>query len=225
MKTALALTLLLTSLTVAPALRESAPSVVGDYLEVRTCDVYTGPCFANAEMGLVGKECIMVWSVRQGQWNNQSLDGLKVIAVVRTAHTLGDLAMHPREGKALLIVDARATSPQREALVAMARHLAGPLLIKEVVDVQTAPIDATIGACTHSGCASVKAGRVVEINTRCLGADDHLCGNEETFYPPLTEVAGATPAFTEVARFAGEGLNQTWQAAEQRSAFIATFAH
>ena len=31
-----------------------AAQISGEYLESRTCSVYTGPCFANAEMGLAG---------------------------------------------------------------------------------------------------------------------------------------------------------------------------
>ena len=38
------------------AAKPSVPAISGDYLEVRSCDVYTGPCFANSEMGLTGKE-------------------------------------------------------------------------------------------------------------------------------------------------------------------------
>src|SRR6185369_9239591 len=67
------------------------PSVKGDYLEVRSCDVYTGYCFANSEMNLAGKEGMMLWSIREGSWNGVKLDGLSVIAVVRTDATLGDL--------------------------------------------------------------------------------------------------------------------------------------
>jgi hypothetical protein len=70
----------------------------------------------------------------------------------------------------------------------------------------------------------VKAGNLVQINTRCLGGKDHLCGNEETYYPPLTMVDGARPAFTEMASFKGTGLNLTWEATGQRSAFLASFA-
>ena len=36
-----------------------AANISGDYLEARTCSVYVGPCFANAEMGLAGKEALM----------------------------------------------------------------------------------------------------------------------------------------------------------------------
>ena len=69
----------------------NTPAISGDYLEVRSCDVYTGPCFANAEMNLTGKEGMMFWAVREGNWNGTSLKGLGVMVVVRTDATLGDL--------------------------------------------------------------------------------------------------------------------------------------
>ena len=209
--------------TMAFAAKQSTPTISGDYLEVRSCDVYTGPCFANAEMGLSGKEGMLVWSVREGTWNGVKLDGLNVIAVVRTDGTLGDLRYQPRSGRAVLVVDLMATPKQQEALIDMARSLAGNL-IKEVAGVKTAPMEVAIGTCGTKGCASVKAGKLVAITTRCLGGKDHLCGNEETFYPPLTDVAGAYPAYTELASFEGSGLNLTWNIVEKRNAFLASFS-
>ena len=32
-------------------------SIYGNYVEARTADVYTGPCFANSEVGLDGPTC------------------------------------------------------------------------------------------------------------------------------------------------------------------------
>src|SRR5438067_12731118 len=90
--------------------KQSTPTISGDYLEVRSCDVYTGPCFANAEMGLTGKEGMLIWSIREGAWQGTELAGLNVIAVVRTDATLGDQHNQPRRGKAVLIVDAKASA-------------------------------------------------------------------------------------------------------------------
>src|SRR6266481_6095267 len=87
---------------------KAAAGISGSYLEVRSCDVYTGPCFANGEMGLAGKEAVMVWAVREGSWKGVALDGLNVIAVVKTDDTLGDLQYQPRSGPAVLITDAAA---------------------------------------------------------------------------------------------------------------------
>ncbi len=223
MKMKLSVAMLLVAAATALAGKESTPTISGDYLEVRSCDVYTGPCFANAEMGLTGKEGMLVWSIREGSWNGVKLDGLNVIAIVRTDGTLGDLHYQPRSGKAVLVVDTLATPKQREALVELARSLAGGL-INEVAEVKTAPMEVAIGTCGNKGCASVKAGKLVQITTRCLGSKDHLCGNEETFYPPLTEVTGAYPVFTELASFEGTGLDLTWALVEKRNAFLGHFA-
>jgi len=223
MKMKVSASILLLAAATAFATKGPAPTISGDYVEVRSCDVYTGPCFANAEMGLSGKEGILVWSVRQGTWNGVPLDGLNVIAVVRADGTLGDLRYQPRRGKAVLVVDRMATPKQQAALVDLARSLAGGL-IQEVAEVKAASMEVAIGACARKGCASVKAGKLVEISTRCLGAKDHLCGNEETFYPPLTDVTGACPAFAELASYAGSGLNLTWDWVEKRNAFTGSFA-
>jgi hypothetical protein len=209
--------------TVCNAQAKPTTPITGDYLEVRTCDVYTGPCFANGEMNLAGKEGILVWSINQGSWDGVALDGLKVIVVVRTDETLGNLRFQPRDGKAVLILDEKANSQQQAALTQFARTMAGRLA-QEVVTVKSAPIDAKLGTCTHSGCAQVKAGNLVEVSTRCLGANDHVCGNEDAFYPPLTSVETASPAYTELAAFKGDNLGLTWEATGQRSAFVAEFA-
>src|SRR6266567_782243 len=109
MKTQLSILTLLLAASACLAGKPSPSTISGDYLEVRSCDVYTGPCFANAEMGLSGKEGMLVWSVREGSWNGVKLDGLNVIAVVRTDGTLGDQRYQPRSGKAVVVVDRLAT--------------------------------------------------------------------------------------------------------------------
>src|SRR5437773_10593597 len=160
MKMKLTMAVLGLAATAAFAGKPAPTTITGNYLEVRSCDVYTGPCFANAEMGLGGKEGMLVWSIREGAWNGVKLDGLNVIAVVRADGTLGDLRYQPRCGKAVLVVDRNATLRQREALTDLARSLAGGL-IKEVTQVMTAPVNVAIGTCGNKGCASVKAGNFV----------------------------------------------------------------
>lgn len=223
MKTKLPPTLLLSlSTVVALVARQGAPSISGDYLEVRSCDVFTGACIANSEMGTAGREGMLVWSIREGTWNGTRLAGLTVIAIVQTHDTLGDIRYQPGAGNAVLIVDERATATQRDALKSFVRAKSGKL-IAQVVNVASAPMTVAIGRCASGSCATVKAGSLVEISTRCLGGKDHLCGNEENYYPPLTEIDGALAAFTELAAFRGTGLNTTWELAGKRSAYLGTF--
>jgi hypothetical protein len=211
-------------LLAAPAWAADVPAIVGEYVEIRSCDVYTGPCFANAEMGLAGEEAVLAWSVERGTWEGVNLDGLKVVAVVKADGTLGDVRRDPPPARAVLIVDAAANARQRQALVALAKHQAGPLL-EEVVRVDAAPIELTthVASCPDNGCSIVRAKGLVEIRTRCLGGKDHVCGNEERYYPPLTKIDNARPAFTVVGLFQGKGLDVTFDEAGRRSAYLGTF--
>jgi hypothetical protein len=51
-----------------------------------------------------------------------------------------------------------------------------------------------------------------------------VCGNEELFYPPLTDVAKARPAYTVTGLFRGEGLGTQFDEANRRSAYLASFS-
>src|SRR5215472_13902870 len=118
---------------------QPAGHVSGEYVESRTADVYTGPCFANSEVNLTGKEAVLAWHVDRGVWQNVSLDGLSVAAVVRATATLGDAFSNPLPAKAVLILDKRATPEQREALANFAQAQGGRLLAN-VVATEVQPI-------------------------------------------------------------------------------------
>ncbi len=208
------------SLVAATALPTSA-AIRGDYVEVRTADVYTGPCFANSEESLDGKQAILAWKIQEGSWRGVSLDGLGVVAVIKASATLGDTYHNPYPAKSVLILDERANSQQRQALVEFVKSAAGPL-VKDVVRLETAPIVLQKGS--EHGSVKLTAGHFARIETRSLCQADHLCGNEEVYYPPLTKVAHAMPAYTLDEAFSGKGLGEVWDRADARSAFVASFA-
>src|SRR5499427_10410378 len=109
-----AVALLIASLGLAAGI--PSHSVYGDYVEARTADVYTGPCFANAEVGLVGNLAVFGWKINRGEWHGTSLDGLAVVAAVKARHTLGDVYESSYPVRAVVIVDSRANAEQRLAL-------------------------------------------------------------------------------------------------------------
>jgi hypothetical protein len=197
-------------------------AIQGDYIEARSADVYTGPCFANSEVGLTGQEAILAWKVRQGDWKGVSLDGLSVVAVVRASATLGDPYHDPYPARAVLIVDSRASSQQRTALAAFAESMAGGLLA-HVVRVESAPIDMTVGEGDQDGAAKVVAGKFAQIETRTLCHGDHLCGNESVYYPPLIALSHSMPAYTLESSYSGQGLGEVWKNVDKRSAFVGNF--
>ena len=196
-------------------------AIKGDYVEVRTADIYTGPCFANSEVNLEGKQAMLAWRVNQGEWQGVNLDGLSVVAVVNANSTLGDEFHNPYPAKSVLIVDQRANGAQRAALQSFAKHMGGALLA-HVVRVDAAPINLKMGE-AH-GSLTLTAGNLARIQTRSLCSGDHLCGNEEVYYPPLTKVAHAMPAFTLEEAFSGKGLGEVWSREDSRSAFVGNFS-
>ena len=53
---------------------------------------------------------------------------------------------------------------------------------------------------------------------------DHICGNEDIWYPPLTKLDHAMPAFALENAYTGGGLGETWSNRFKRSGFVGTFA-
>jgi Protein of unknown function (DUF1326) len=164
-----------------------AAQIQGDYLETRSADVYTGQCFANGEVNLVGNEAILAWHIRRGSWNGVALQGLSVTAVVRAKSTLGDPYENPYPAEAVLLVDDQATAQQGAALVNFARQMGGSLLknVNSVIPVRTE----FVVNLKHHGSAMLRAGDFATVQTRSIGEQDHLCGNEETYYPPVNSVS------------------------------------
>ncbi len=205
----------------ALAVNGNASEIKGRYVEARTCDVYTGPCFANADTSLTGRNGVLAWQVDRGQIDGVNVDGLGIVAVLSAPETLG--LKQNRQVKSVVIVDEKATAKQREALLKMARQQAGQLL-GNVIAVRPAKVDVTICECKEGGCAIVKAGDV-RIETRCL--DTHLdrgCGNDCNFYPPLSKGVAAKAAMTVEHVYKGKEFNETWSDAERRGAYVGTFS-
>jgi hypothetical protein len=213
---------IVTALLVLFSVFAAAQQIRGDYLETRSADVYTGQCFANGEVNLVGNEAILAWRVQSGGWDGVPLEGLTVAAAVRAKGTLGDPYENPYPAKAVLLVDDQASPQQRTALVNFAKRMGGELL-NNVEQVIPAQMELAVNA-EHHGAAMLRAGRLATVQTRLIGDKDHLCGNEETYYLPLTQLAHYMPAVALTDSYSGPGLGTSWDLHGKRSAFIGTFA-
>jgi hypothetical protein len=195
----------------------------GHYLETRTCMVYTGPCFANGEMGLAGKDAVMAWSIQEGTHNGVDLAGLKVIVALNSSTTLGHQGLDEGEDlKSVVYVDQKASGPQREALLAFARTHSGKAG-QYVVHVESMPIEMTLDEVELK--ANLDAGNSVKIETRKVRPTDCICSNEFAFYPPLAKVQTCVPGVTSTGVFSGRGLGSSWSTPDSPSAYLARFAY
>jgi Protein of unknown function (DUF1326) len=236
---AAALTSLGCLLLAGPTAPTDASRVKGDYVEARTADVYTGPCFSNAEIFITGHQAVMAWKVTEGSWRGVELDGLSVAAVVVGTTTFSE--DDAKAAKSVLLVDKQATPAQRKALVEMAKELGGDRL-KNVVAVHDSVLGLTVedhsassetedashkghGGMPRAPVASFSAPGLAEILTRPLGDGDHFCGNETVAYSPLSRGVKALPAYTLRHKYAGDELDARWNDPNCRSSFVGHFAY
>jgi hypothetical protein len=216
------LTAILTAIVFLFAISSFAQQIHGDYIETRSADVYTGQCFANGEVNLVGREAILAWHVQNGSWDGISLDGLTIAAAVRAHGTLGDPYENPYPATSVLLVDDQATPQQSAALISFAHQMGGQLL-ENVDQTISAPMEMVVNHERH-GVAMLRAGQFATVQTRSVGEKDHTCGNEVTFYPPLTQLSHSMPAVAVTDAYQGPGLGESWDSHGRRSAFVGTFA-
>ena len=123
-------------------------------------------CLACAPDGALlasgGKQAVLGWKVDKGMQGDVCLDGLSVVAVIRSSDTLGLDQTGP--SRAVLIVDEKASPAQRDALVRLAKEQGGKL-VAHVVAVRRAAVDLTVCECKGGACAKLKAGEA-SLNVR-----------------------------------------------------------
>lgn len=210
-------------LMAVPAMAQTADHISGNYMEFRNADVYTGPCFANSQVGLTGQDAVLAWQVTDGQWKGIPVSGLGVVAVVRANATLGDPYGDPLPAKTVFFVDSRANSAQQAALISFAQSQSAGLL-NDVVAVNSAPV--SFGAdSSRMGWETLAVGNVVKLSTRAITMNDMICHNEQTYYPPLaSHLTHAMPVVARDSSYQGNSLGVTWDEANGRGSFVGHFA-
>jgi Protein of unknown function (DUF1326) len=178
---------------------------------------------------------VLAWQVNEGAWKGVDLRGLCVAAAVDGTTTFSE--DQPDKATAVVIVDSKASGPQREALIDMAKALGGARL-NRITAVKNARMSLKLedhamsaSESSHeahgmpqSPRASFWAAGLARIVTRPLDERDHACGNEVVAYAPLSSAVSAQPAFTLGHVFQGEGLSSRWDDPNCRSSFVGRFA-
>ncbi len=199
----------------------SSGTISGEYVEARTAEVFAGGCVMNSEAETTGRQAVMAWKIDRGSYQGVSLDGLSVVAAVNGDRNLGMREMGgeaPQNVRAALVVDARATDAQREALVAMARDLSKGV-VKEIVSITPAPISYW----GDKDRIAVSAPNV-QLTVNKQLTHDPSCGATQWFRP-LTTVRQGALGVAEAHAFSGGSLGTKWSDPNKRSAFFAKFTY
>lgn len=219
-----ALTAMVTAVLASSVVYASDPGAVsGDYVEVRTAQVYAGGCIMGSEGEAAGREAILAWRVSRGAVNGVKLDGLSIVAAATADNNLGtpDLGGAPAHIlKSVVLVDERANSAQRDALIAMARNLA-PSIVRSVVEARAVPI------------SFERAGDNVRVRASEASFDvvtnvphSPNCGALKWF-EPLARTENAEIGVTLSQEWSGTALGPRWKQVsdDKRSSFVGTFSY
>ena len=202
MKSISVLTTLALILIAGFAFATETPTVQGEYIEARSASVYVGACHFGAEYVEGGREATLVWNIQQGSWNDVSLDGLTVVAVVSAK---GNLDIDTKTRKSVLYLDPSTTAAQRTAISDLLTTKQADVL-GEVVATQTAVIEFTKEGTKYD----VTVGEVL-----ALSANRYPCANctqpHQIWYKPLTAIQDAIVGKSEVYRYKDSHLPVMWQ--------------
>lgn len=193
-------------------------AIRGEYVEARTCAVWTGSCFANGEVNLMGKNAVVGWSVTEGSWDGVKLDGLKIAAVLNAEGTL-----HTKyEGKvtSVVYVDKKATCEQRKALTSMARALAPDHMAHVTKMVRT-----EISFARKGIEATLTADKEFQVKTEAICHCDSTSCHAYLFYPAVSKATEVESAKAVANAYQGEALGGIrWSDPDRQSAMVGTFA-
>ncbi|MEK7405559.1 MAG: DUF1326 domain-containing protein [Acidobacteriota bacterium] len=191
------------------------PAVTGDYIEVRSNHVYTCACLFSGEQVTGGREAILAWNVREGEYRGTPLAGAKAVAVMQGPESL---SLPGTARRSAMFVDA-ADAEAREALVALLREYYGNVL-GEVFSVEAAPISFQ----KEGERVTVNVGEVSRFVVRParLPEDAHL--GSFLWYDPFIPTTASTLGATEYTKFWGSHFrHQWWEADAGITGYLGTF--
>jgi len=190
--------------------------VTGEYVEARTCNVYTGACHANGESLTTGREAIMAWQVKEGMIGGVNVAGIKVLAVVAAD---ANLAQETKEKRAVLYVDSKATTEQREA-IASALQSQYAKQLGTVVSVKTASVQFERKGLEYT----IRIPDTAYLKTTRY-ACDHCVMPHAIWYEPLVSLKSSIVAMSALNEYKGAPeLSTTWRRSDENSSFVGQFS-
>lgn len=194
----------------------AAPTLSGEYIEARTCNVYTGACHANGEMVTIGREAMLIWNIKDGNVDGVDVKGLSAVAVVVGTD---NLAQEGADRSSVLYIDSRATDAQSKALGSAIAKQYGKAL-GTVLAVKTAPIEFKKSGLDYA----VRIPKVAYLKTTRY-ACDHCVMPHSVWYEPFVGLKSSIVAKASLAEFKGSPeISQTWRRADENSSFVGDFS-
>jgi hypothetical protein len=186
----------------------------GEFLELHSCDLYTGGCTASSESTLLGRQLFRVWSIRQGTWNNQNLADLNVALLEVGSVNLAEKGALGE--KAEIIVPAGLEPARKEALLSW-------VTTQGTIPVSTCVVEAAI-TYHRAGCAAdVAVGDFISLSTAAIGkCSSGACG-QALWYEPGAKHGSVKVVASRVSKIQDSSLDFLWADHGRPNVFLASF--
>lgn len=202
--------------SVALTSQAETASVKGDYVEVRTASVFAGACHYNGELTTAGREALMAWKVRSGEWRGVDLSGVRVVAIVSAVDNLADKNAARRSE---IIIGEGASDAQSLAMLEALKNRYSSAL-GQIIYVRRGSLSFE----QRDKIYSVKADGFASINVEAM-PDDLCCKMPQlVWYSPLVPLENRKVGYTTKALFAGSDACDPWQRSGENSAFYGKFS-
>lgn len=190
--------------------------VRGDYIEVRTASVFAGACHYNGELTTAGRDALMAWNVKSGEWRGVDLSGVRIVAIVSAEANLSD---NNAARRSEIIIGENASDAQSRAMLEALKSRYAASLGK-VISVRRGPL-----TFEHKDKAyKVTADNFASINIEAM-PDDLCCKMPQlVWYSPLVPLENRKVGYTTKALYAGSAVCDPWQTTGENSAFYGSFA-
>lgn len=182
----------------------SVPEFIsGNYVEVRSNEVYTCGCLYSGQRVTAGTEAIVVWDIRQGSYLGTPLGGTRIAAVLVSDATVSDQE-NPREST--LYVDTRLSGADPALVVQLAREKFGQLL-GQIVAVHQAPIELE----RVDDRISVKVGEESYIVVKRARLPEDAHPGSSRWYEPFVPLRNPSLATTLHYEYRGKDFGRQWR--------------
>lgn len=195
--------------------RAETATIRGEYVEVRTASVFAGACHYNGELTTAGRDALMAWNVKSGQWQGIDLAGVRAVAIVSADANLAENSQRRSE----IIIGENASDAQSLAMVEVlkSRYTAS---FGKIISVRRGPLSFDHKGRTYS----VNAGDLISLNVEAM-PDDLCCKMPQlVWYSPLVPIENRKVGYTTKALYAGSDVSDPWQRSGENSAFYGSFA-
>lgn len=186
----------------AQAWAQAPSSIAGEYIEARSGHVYTCGCLYSGEQVTAGREAILAWSFRAGEFRGTPLAGVKVAAVVVGE---GHLGMEATPRRSILYLDSFSSTAQREAALELLRHHYGEVL-GPIITVRSAPI-----AFHQEGeQLTVGIGETLSLVARRARIPEDAHPGSQVWYGPFIPMRDAALSTTLYYKYWSQDFHRKW---------------